>query len=262
MSAPYRAPTIALVSASKDFRPGNRATTFSIVVGALSSAGLERLPYKQEVTGSNPVVPIFPPSGVRYMRLFILSLMVLLSGCYRSGVEAVREPLHRPPSVTVSSTGMDVNLAPEREVVTEVIQATPAEAWAALKTVYEEFDIEVKEGNEDLMILGNPKFVRSRRLGRTRLSTYLDCGAGPTGDHADSHRVEIQIRSSILQVPAGVRVNTHLAAIARNMDGTSNNRIRCASKFRLEQEIAGRVKFWAEGGSRPPPASKLNGVVR
>ncbi len=31
-------------------------------MGALSSDGLERLPYKQEVTGSNPVAPtIFPP---------------------------------------------------------------------------------------------------------------------------------------------------------------------------------------------------------
>ena len=26
-------------------------------IGALSSVGLERLPYKQEVTGSNPVAP-------------------------------------------------------------------------------------------------------------------------------------------------------------------------------------------------------------
>ena len=32
--------------------------TNSQVVGALSSAGRERLPYKQEVAGSNPAAPI------------------------------------------------------------------------------------------------------------------------------------------------------------------------------------------------------------
>jgi hypothetical protein len=181
------------------------------------------------------------------MRFLILSLVWVTSACYRSGTEAVREPLTRPASVTVSSTGVEVNTAAEREVVTEVILSSPEAAWDALQLVYKEFGIEIREMNEDLMILGNPRLVRSRRLGRTRLSTYLDCGAGPTGDHANSHRVEIQIRSSILQVPSGVRVNTHLAAIARNMDGTSNTRIRCSSKFKLEQEIAGRVKFWAEG---------------
>ena len=133
-----------------------------------------------------------------------------------------------------------------------MVSATPDAAWIALQTAYEEFGIPIKEMNEDLRILGNPRFVVSRRLNRTRLSTYLDCGQGPAGDHADLFRIEMQIRTSILQLPSGVRVNTHLAAIARNMEGTSNTRIRCASKFRLEREIAGRVKFYAEG-KRPEP---------
>ena len=34
------------------------------IARAVSSAGLERLPYKQEVTGSNPVLPTFVSSNV------------------------------------------------------------------------------------------------------------------------------------------------------------------------------------------------------
>jgi len=181
------------------------------------------------------------------MRLGFLLAPLFLSACISNGPEAVREPLHRPASVDISSTSIDVNMTPDREVVTEVISATPEAAWIALFTAYEEFGIPIKEMNEDLRILGNPRYVVSRRMNRTRLSTYLDCGRGPAGDHADLFRIEMQIRTSILQVPSGVRVNTHLAAIARNMDGTSNTRIRCASKFRLEQEIAGRVRLYAEG---------------
>ena len=41
-----------------DPRTGKRkCTPKQKALGALSSAGLERLPYKQEVTGSNPVAP-------------------------------------------------------------------------------------------------------------------------------------------------------------------------------------------------------------
>lgn len=181
------------------------------------------------------------------MRVKLLLAPLFLSACISNGPQAVREPLHRPTSVIVSSTSIDINTAPDREVVTEVVSATPEAAWIALQIAYEELGIPIKEMNEDLRILGNPRLVVSRRLNRTRLSTYLDCGQGPAGDHADLFRIEMQIRTSILQLPSGVRVNTHLAAIARNMDGTSNTRLRCASKFQLEREIAGRVRFYAEG---------------
>lgn len=176
----------------------------------------------------------------------LLFAFLLMAACTATGPQAVREPLHRPATVTMVSTGMDVDMAPEREVVTEAMVASPDAAWAALQGAYGEFDIPVEEMNADLRILGNPRLVVSRRLAGHRLSRYLDCGYGPAGNHADTHRVELQIRSSILEVTGGVRVNTHLAAIARSMDGTSNTRVRCASTFRLEQEISGRVKFWAE----------------
>jgi hypothetical protein len=186
------------------------------------------------------------------VRTFIIRVQtpvisLLLSGCLSSGPEAVREPIDPPTSIIASSTTVDVNLNPDREVVTEAIVATPEAAWAALQSAYEDLKIPVGEVNHERMILGNPKFILSRNLNRNRLSTYLDCGQGPSGNYADLHRIEMQIRSSIIPVEGGVQVNTFVAAIARNMEGTSNNRIRCASKFRLEQEIAGRVRFYAEG---------------
>ena len=181
------------------------------------------------------------------MRFGFLLALLVLSSCTSRGPQAVWEPLHRPTSIVTSSTGFDVNTTPDREVVTEVIRAAPDVAWLALLTAYEEFGIPIKEMNEDLRIVGNPHYVVSRRLNGTRLSRYLDCGQGPAGDHADLFRIEMQIRTSILEIPSGVRLNTHIAAIARNMDGTSNTRIRCASKFRLEREMAGRVKLYAEG---------------
>ena len=182
------------------------------------------------------------------MRVVLPFLTLLVSACLSSGPEAVREPVHRPASVIASSTGVDVNLNPDREVVTEAIVATPAAAWAALQTAYEEMGIPIEEMNADRMILGNPKLIRSRRLNGKRMSSYLDCGQGPAGMNADSHRIEMRLRSSIIPVEGGIQVNSYVEAIARNMDGTSNNRVRCASTFRLEQEIGGLVRLYSEGG--------------
>lgn len=57
--------------------------------------------------------------------------------------------------------------------------------------------------NADLRILENPRMVAPRRLAGHRVSRYLDCGYDPAGNHADTHRIELQIPSSILEVPAG-----------------------------------------------------------
>lgn len=115
---------------------------------------------------------------------------------------------------------MDVNQRPDREVVREVIAATAEEAWGALFLAYEEFGIPVEEADADLRIMGNLRFVASRRLNGIKLANDLECGQGPGGYHGDTYRVEMEMRSSIL--PAGkdgVRVSTYLGARARNVDG-------------------------------------------
>jgi hypothetical protein len=144
---------------------------------------------------------------------------------------------------------MEVHVSPERAIVTEVIQATPEVAWAALQKVYGEMGLEVKESNTATRVLGNPRLVISRRLGSAPLSRYLSCGQGLQGYFADTHRIEMLIRSSVAVVEgSGTRVNTYLEATARNPEGTSNTAVTCTSTQRLEREIAARVKAHAEGG--------------
>jgi hypothetical protein len=58
----------------------------------------------------------------------------------------------------------------------------------------------------------------------------------------------MRIRSSVIPVEGGIQVNSYVEALARSMEGTSNNRVRCASTFRLEREIAEWVKTLASGG--------------
>lgn len=183
------------------------------------------------------------------MRVRPLLLLVALPACATSEPASVGLPPTRPASISATSTSVDVSLPPDREIVAESVRATPPVAWAALLKAYEDLGIEVKEVNERLRILGNPRFVVSRRLAGTPLSRYLDCGAGIQGHFADTRRIEIWIRSSIAPGdPDGSEVSTYLEAVARNPEGTSNTAVACSSSRLLEREIAARVRFHAEGG--------------
>jgi hypothetical protein len=144
---------------------------------------------------------------------------------------------------------VEVNLPPDREIVTEAIRATPQVAWAALHQAYDDLGIAIREADESTLTLGNTRLVISRWLAGAPLSRYLECGMGLLGYFADTHRIEMHILSSVVPGREGsVQVSTYLEALARNPEGTSGGPIACSSSRRLEREIVARVRFHAEGG--------------
>ncbi|MHB1192964.1 MAG: hypothetical protein ACYC6F_07930 [Longimicrobiales bacterium] len=184
------------------------------------------------------------------MRTTPLLALVLASACGPAGSEPAPGAPAPPPSITTSGTGIDVAYASSRGVVTDVVQATPEAAWAALPKAYADLGIPVREVSAASRVLGNSRFTLSRRLGDTPLSRYLECGSGLTGPFADRYRIEMLIRTSIVPADGGaVRVETYLEATGRNPEGSSNTGVPCATTQRLEREIAGRVRFHAGGGA-------------
>jgi hypothetical protein len=179
----------------------------------------------------------------------LLLLLLLLAGCAAPDPDTVRLPATRPPSVIVSGNTVEVHLPHDREIVTDSVRATAEAAWVALHKAYEDLGIEVREVNVDALTLGNTRFLVSRRLAGVPLSRHLECGMGLLGHFADTYRIEMHIRSSVVPGEAGVvQVNTYLEAVARNPEGTSGTAISCSSTQRLEREIAARVRYHAEGG--------------
>lgn len=184
------------------------------------------------------------------MRTATLLALVLASSCGPAGSGPAPGAAIPPPSVTETGTGMDVVYSSSRSVVTDVVQATPEAAWAALPKAYADMGIPVREVSEASRTLGNSRLAISRRLGDTPLSRYLECGSGLTGPFADRYRIEMLIRTSIVPADGGaVRVETYLEATGRNPEGSSNTGVPCASTQRLERDIAGRVRAHVGGGA-------------
>lgn len=185
------------------------------------------------------------------MRILALLVLVLSSGCASTGADPDPVRASRPPSISTTGSGVDINIPPERAIVGETIQAPPASVWAALVQAWADLGLEATERSDATFMLGNPRLILSRRLGNTPLSRYLECGSGMTGPFADSHRIEMFIRSSVVPLTGGSRVDTYIEARARNREGSSNTAVACSSSQRLEREIAEKVRARLAGGGEP-----------
>lgn len=171
--------------------------------------------------------------------LALLALFLLSCG----GGPPLQRPADAPTTVTHTGTGADVRLSGDVQAVDEVFPGSVARTWSVLHDVYEEIGIPITEQDPGTHVLGNPRFVTRSRLLDKPMSHFLNCGQGATGLHADGSRIEMGIRSAVTPAgPGEVRLTTVVEAVARNMDGTSNNRFACSSYHRLEAEILARVQ--------------------
>lgn len=183
---------------------------------------------------------------MKALRLLPLALAVVSCG----GPPSVRRPADTPASVTHTGTGTEVRVQADVEALDQILDAPPAQVWAAVQAVYGDVGIDVTERDPAARSLGNPRILVGGRFLDRPMAHFLNCGQGATGLHANVWRVEMSVRSVVSPSGEGkAKLGTLVEAIARNMEGTSNNRVPCTSYHRLEAEILSRVKERLNTGS-------------
>lgn len=118
------------------------------------------------------------------------------------------------------------------------IQAPPGQAFAAAALVLQNFGIEADVRDSVGGLLGNIGLVRTRRLNRTPLSVFLNCGSSMTGLRADYYRVMMPLL--LMFDPSGAdRTSMRIALVASAQDptGTSNQPVLCGSTGALETRM-------------------------
>ena len=118
------------------------------------------------------------------------------------------------------------------------IHAPPGRVFAATALVLQNFGIEADVRDSVGGLLGNIGLVRSRRLNRTPLSAFLNCGSSMTGLRADYYRVTMPLL--IMFDPSGAdRTYMRIALVASAQDptGTSNQPVLCGSTGGLETRL-------------------------
>ena len=122
------------------------------------------------------------------------------------------------------------------------VPVSPSRVFDALKSVYEELGVPPAINDPTTGRVGNIDFWKTRKPGTEPISTYLNCGDSIMGPAADIYRVYISVISVVRPDGKGEsELETALSAQARNMEGTTSDRVACGTTGRLEQIIRQRL---------------------
>ena len=131
------------------------------------------------------------------------------------------------------------------------LPASPSRVFDALKSVYGELGVPSAINDPTTGQLGNTDFWKTGKLGTEPISLYLNCGDSIMGPAADTYRIYISLISQVHPDGKGeTDLETSLVAQARNMEGTTSDRVACGTTGRLEERIRQRLieKLHASNG--------------
>ncbi|MEQ1858112.1 MAG: hypothetical protein ABL963_16785, partial [Longimicrobiales bacterium] len=163
--------------------------------------------------------------------LFPVALEACASAGRPGGVET-------PSMVSYTGTGGRgaMTLTAEAGVGETTLAESPTAVWAVLPAVFRVLGVEATVTDRASGQMGNPGF-RPRRIENRRLSLFLDCGSGLTGDYADVYQVDMMLRVEVVSTsPESTTVRTTVDAYAQDRN-TSGNPIHCRSRGSLERRV-------------------------
>jgi hypothetical protein len=122
------------------------------------------------------------------------------------------------------------------------VSAAPATVWIAARKAYADLGIPLTFDNPPSHQLGNPNFYRQRTMAGQSMTTIVDCGQGPEGQHASSYRIYMSLLTSILPAENGhTNVEVTFVPYGQNVTEDSSDRMPCGSKGKLEQMVLDRI---------------------
>lgn len=142
---------------------------------------------------------------------------------------------------TSRETGVMMSDRPHATIAT--IAAPPATVWLAVKKAYMDWDIPVSVENPPGHQIGNDNFWKMRQMAGHPLTSFVDCGSGPTGPKALTYRVYMSLLTNVAtDGQGGTTIQTTFVPMAQDVSGTSSDRIPCGTTGRLEEMLIDQVK--------------------
>jgi hypothetical protein len=119
------------------------------------------------------------------------------------------------------------------------IDAGIDKVWSAMTVAYDSLGIPLTVLDASTHTIGNEGLKTRRRIGKARISEYLDCGNGQGGPSADVYDINVSVVSRLMtNTDAGTTVTTTIDAVAKSPNFSGEN-LRCATTGELEKRLAG-----------------------
>ncbi len=124
-----------------------------------------------------------------------------------------------------------------------VVPASREITYKAANAVLTELKIPVTTQDPAFRVLGSGSARMLRKLGRERLSAYLNCGSGMSGAHADGWRVTMAVFIWVEAVsPTESRIRVGMLAGAQDVEGVSKDPVACGSTGVFETQLAEMIQ--------------------
>ncbi len=173
-----------------------------------------------------------------------LLALAAIAGCASSGSQ---------PSVTERTVAVaDGRVLQANEVrgSEQQFDAPATTVWTALQGAYKAMGIDVVVNDPSTHRMGSTNFHVSGQWNGHSLSTYADCGNGPTGPRANNSRVYFSVITTVTALDAThTKLSTDVRPVAVDMTGTTNARLDCGTTGQLEAELYDHVKQALPGGA-------------
>jgi hypothetical protein len=192
--------------------------------------------------------------GGRMRSIITASMAAALSACATSGPDT---SLSRPATdMEVNVTYADaadvrgVTIRREALVARAVLDGTRRQVFNAIPDAFADVGLPLPLMDQGRWTGAVQEHRAMGRLGRDRLSRFLECGMGATGPNADTRRIQLSVYVLVQptrgdsETPVQIRVD----AVAHSTEGTAATPMTCSSQGVLEQAIANALQLRAIGG--------------
>jgi hypothetical protein len=118
--------------------------------------------------------------------------------------------------------------------------------WSAMAPAYDSLSIPLSVFDATSRTIGNEGLKARRRIGKTRIGEYLNCGNGEGGPSADIYEINLSMVSRLQpNAVGGTTITTTVDGVAKPAS-FSGDYIKCATTGELEKRLVKLVedKLW------------------
>jgi NAD(P)-dependent dehydrogenase (short-subunit alcohol dehydrogenase family) len=147
-----------------------------------------------------------------------------------------------PETIHVRGASGNFDLVSNRGSTVITFTAPLERVWLALPAAYEAMEIPIADFDAQTRLIGNSGLKVRRRLGKTSLSRFLECGSSQIGPNADEYEVTLSVLSRVHAPDSSkTTVTTTVDASAKGLQFGGQS-AGCSSKAALEARLHEALK--------------------
>jgi hypothetical protein len=167
--------------------------------------------------------------------LVMCGAAVVIAGC--SSNPTLESPAQQSVHISTSTGRGAITVVSSSGANVHTTHGSIDRVWKALPMVYDSLSIPLTIVDSRTRVIGNEGFKIRRRLGKTPLSRYLECGRSQMDQNADEYEITMSVITRLAVVDSQqTKVTTMVEASAKGLQ-FAGQASSCTSRGALEAQL-------------------------